>query len=89
MKTRSMVARMPPKAQFKQQNKKLKEIAKKIAIKAARKAARKARTEKKIHSFTNPKKSYIVTTNSCTCNDYYFRRRSRGETCKHMRELLK
>jgi len=88
-----MVARMPPKAQFKQRNKKLKELAKKIASKAAskaaRKAARKARTEKKIHSFTNPKKSYIVTTNSCTCNDYYFRRKSRGETCKHMRELLK
>ena len=47
MKTRSMIARMPPKAQFKQRYKKAKELAKKMASKAARKVARKANSEKK------------------------------------------
>jgi predicted nucleic acid-binding Zn finger protein len=42
----------------------------------------------RMQSFTSDK-TYIVTVKSCTCPDYKFRRRARGESCKHMRALCK
>lgn len=39
-------------------------------------------------SFTNATKTYTVTARSCTCPDYKFRRRARGESCKHMRVFV-
>lgn len=38
-------------------------------------------------SFSDPTKTYWVTTTSCTCPDYKFRRRAKGQSCKHMRKL--
>lgn len=39
----------------------------------------------KMTSFTDATKTYTVSAHSCTCPDYKFRRRARGESCKHMR----
>ena len=38
-------------------------------------------------SFSDPTKTYWVTTTSCTCPDYKFRRRAKGQSCKHMRKI--
>ena len=38
-------------------------------------------------SFSNPGKTYIVSNKLCTCPDFKYRRRARGESCKHMRYL--
>ena len=42
----------------------------------------------KMASFTDATKTYTVSAHSCTCPDYKFRRRARGELCKHMRAFV-
>lgn len=42
----------------------------------------------KMASFTDATKTYTVSAHSCTCPDYKFRRRARGESCKHMRAFV-
>jgi predicted nucleic acid-binding Zn finger protein len=59
------------------------------ALKERKGALRKKCAKRRMTSFTNSNISYIVTKKSCTCNDYIFRRKAKGEACKHIRELLK
>jgi predicted nucleic acid-binding Zn finger protein len=51
------------------------------------KASPKAKSVK-MTSFTDATKIYTVSTHSCTCPDYKFRRQARGESCKHMRAFV-
>lgn len=34
--------------------------------------------------FSEPKKEYTTTSDSCTCGDWVYRRKQKGEKCKHM-----
>ena len=52
-----------------------------------RKLKRKIAKNRTMVSFTNPEKHYTVSLTSCTCPDYKFRRRSRGDICKHMKKM--
>ena len=47
----------------------------------------KIRSKRQMRSFSNPEKTYTVTSESCTCPDFRFRRRMRGELCKHIRKF--
>lgn len=59
-------------------------------LKQSKKALRaKVAKRRTMTSFSQPgAKSYSVTQYSCTCPDYMFRRRKKGERCKHMEALF-
>ena len=59
------------------------------ALERHKNALRKKCAKRRMTSFTNSNISYIVTKKSCTCKDFIFRRKAKGEACKHMNNLLK
>jgi len=58
------------------------------ARKMARVLAKATATTKTVQSFTDPTKKYYVTATACSCPDFRFRRKARGQKCKHMRKLF-
>ena len=84
------IARTPPKATVSQKEY-LHKVAKRVAraMKAKRAWIKAKCVEKrKMASFSKPGLSYTVTKHSCTCPDFKFRRRPKGQACKHMKKLL-
>ena len=56
--------------------------------KMARVLAKATATIKTVQSFTDPTKKYYVTATACSCPDFRFRRKARGQKCKHMRKMF-
>ena len=67
---------------------KLKKSAKKTLKAIAKRLPPPKLRRRFVKSFTDPVKIYEVTATSCTCPDFLYRRKSRGEKCKHMKALL-
>ena len=66
----------------------MRELVRQVKKAKAAKKAKNANVQAKsvnMTSFTDATKTYTVTAHSCTCPDFKFRRKARGESCKHMR----
>ena len=58
------------------------------ARKMARVISKATAAIKTVQSFTDPTKKYYVTATACSCPDFQFRRKARGQKCKHMRKMF-